>query len=98
MPARVRRTGATIYDTEHRKLRARIARRVKEGHGSCTEPICVMPSRAIPPGTRWDLAHDRATGGYRGEAHRRCNRSEGAIFGNRIRRTQRSGWTSRDWF
>ncbi len=62
----------------HKAERERHRPTVEAGHASCTEIICLMPNRWIQPGTPWDLAHDRASGGYLGPAHSRCNRAEGA--------------------
>lgn len=80
------------YGPLHAKIRAQYAPSVAAGHEICTEPICLMPGRRIPPGTPWDLAHNRSTGGYRGPAHARCNRAEGARFGNRLRARRLPAW------
>ena len=69
----------------HPKIRAKYKSAVDAGEAFCAEPICVLPHRWIEPGTPWDLAHDRDTGGYRGPAHARCNRAEGARYGNHRR-------------
>lgn len=82
-------TTASGYGWDHQQERARWKPTVDRGEAWCTEPICLMRDRWIPPGTPWDLAHNRETGGYRGPAHARCNRSEGARWGNRVRRTTR---------
>ena len=68
------------YGYAHRKRKEAIRPAVDAGQAWCTELVCLMDSRWIPPGTPWDLAHDRANGGYLGPAHRRCNRSEGARY------------------
>lgn len=106
------KTGTTTqrkYGWAHAKARRRYAPLVAAGNAWCTEPRCLMTSRWIPPGSSWDLAHNRTTGEYRGPAHTRCNRSEGATHGNRHRkhphRTQRAAttttaptrWTSGRW-
>jgi hypothetical protein len=69
---------ATDYGWEHQKVRASWAPIVNAGDAWCSEPVCLMRDRWIRPGSPWDLAHDRDTGGYRGPAHARCNRSEGS--------------------
>ena len=77
-----------VYDTtRHRNLRAQYRRVVERGDGWCTETICLNPQgRWIDPFDEagWDLAHD-LDGSYLGPAHARCNRSEGARRGNRMR-------------
>lgn len=94
MPARVRRSGISQYNTpQHRAEKARLRPIVDAGHAYCAEPRCLEPTRWIRPGTAWDLAHNRTTGGYHGAAHARCNRSEGATYGNRHRRpARRARW------
>lgn len=82
-PGRTTRAG---YGTAHQRERDTWRPIVDAGMAFCAEPICLMPSRWIPPGSTWDLAHDRTNPGtYRGAAHARCNRSEGASHGNRQR-------------
>lgn len=71
------RTHDRGYGAPHQKLKAQWRPIVDRGDASCMELVCVMPSRRIAPGTDWDLAHNRASGGYRGPAHQRCNRAEG---------------------
>jgi hypothetical protein len=83
------------YGNMHAKLRRQLAPIVARGDAYCMEPVCLMVTRHIPAGTPWDLAHNRETGGYRGPAHQRCNRSEGAHHLNGFKRRRR--WTSRAW-
>lgn len=75
------------YDKAHKQLKARLQPTIDAGLGICCELVCLYPSRAIPAGTKkWDLAHDRRQPGtYLGPAHTKCNRSEGATYGNRLR-------------
>jgi len=66
------------------------ARLIAAGQGWCCEPICLMPTRHIPPGTprtSWHVAHmpDGITIRPGITAHARCNTSEGAARGNRMR-------------
>lgn len=78
--------GKPIYNTAlHKAERKRWAPVVAAGQAHCTELVCKMPSRWIPPGP-WQLAHDRRvhTGPhtctpacYLGPAHVRCNTAEG---------------------
>jgi hypothetical protein len=84
------------YDKAHKALRASIQPTVDAGLAHCCEVICMHETRTIHPGEPWDLAHDRTKPGtYLGPAHQRCNRAEGAAFGNRQRgrRPTRRVWT-----
>ena len=98
------------YGYTHQQERERWRPTVEAGRAICAEPICLMPSRAIHPGTPWDLAHNRNTGHYRGPAHRRCNRAEGARWKETLRQSRRTAesntaqatgsridWHSRPW-
>lgn len=58
---------------------------VAAGEAYCVEPVCVMATRWIPPGTDWDLCHDPSGTVTTGPGHRWCNRREGAARGNRMR-------------
>ena len=77
----------------HQRLRELWRPIVDAGDAECAERVCLEEldgaTRWIQPGTPWDLAHDRAAGPgmYRGPAHARCNRSEGALHGNQLRRS-----------
>lgn len=64
------------YRYAHQQERKRWAPVVAAGEAYCTEPICLMRSRWIPPGTPWHLSHDAATGRWIGPSHRRCNLAE----------------------
>lgn len=82
--------GNPIYNTAlHKAERKRWAPVVASGQAMCTELVCLEPSRSISPGMAWDLAHDRATGGYLGPAHPRCNRAEGGREKHRRAKTRR---------
>lgn len=82
----------TKYGSTHKRERARLAPTVDAGEAHCSEIVCLEEedgrTRWIPPGTPWDLAHD-GPDTYRGPAHERCNRSEGAIRGNQQRTPRR---------
>ena len=66
------------YGKAHQTHRKQLAPTVAAGQAQCTEPICLMPTRWITPGSEWDLAHDRTRPGqYHGPAHAVCNRTEG---------------------
>lgn len=80
---------AGAYGYRHRQEREAWRPIVEAGRAYCSEVRCLMPSRWIPPGSSWHLAHDHTdpTGTrYRGPAHAGCNSSEGAARGNRGRR------------
>lgn len=65
------------YGAKHQAEKERHRPTVDAGQAHCAELVCLEPDRWIQPGSAWDLAHDRANGGYLGPAHRRCNRAEG---------------------
>ena len=81
------------YGLEHKRQRARWAPLVQRGEAQCHAKVCLMPSRLIAPGSRWDLGHDPTGTTWTGPEHPTCNRSEGATRGNRLR--ARIG--SQDW-
>lgn len=80
------------YGGAHQRERRKWDPTVKAGNAYCAEPICLEPTRWINPSEQWDLAHNRTTGGYHGPAHTRCNRSEGATYGNRKRDDAPNRW------
>lgn len=79
----------TTYGHAHRKERDRWRPVVAAGEAWCAELVCLMPSRWIAPGSAWDLAHDRANGGYLGPSHSGCNRAEGGREKHKRARTRR---------
>lgn len=70
----------------HKGLRAKLAPIVASGRALCAEIVCLEErdgrSRRILPGTPWDVAHSDDGLTYKGPAHARCNRSDGARRGN----------------
>ncbi|MGH3536556.1 MAG: hypothetical protein ACRDQG_17835 [Pseudonocardiaceae bacterium] len=80
------------YGVTHQRERDRWRPVVERGEGWCAELVCLMPTRWIIPGSRWDLAHDRRTGGYLGPAHAICNRAEGGRFASKRRARRRRRW------
>lgn len=70
------------YNGRHQRLKEQWRPIVDRGEAHCTEPICLMPTRHIHPGTPWDLAHGDTQDTYRGPAHATCNRSEGGRRGH----------------
>jgi hypothetical protein len=80
MTARVRRSGATEYGSEHARVRSFVVAGYRLG-----DP-CAIGGESLTVAARWlDLAHDHVNGGYLGLACRFHNRSEGASRGNRQR-------------
>ncbi len=80
---------ASKYGHEHRKVRAQYQRLIDAGQGWCAEPICLMPSREIPPGSGpddWHVCHDPSGTRIIGPGHARCNESEAAKRGNAMRK------------
>lgn len=85
---------ATKYQTaQHKGMRAKLNPIVAAGQAHCTETTCLEEqdgrTRWIPPGTPWDVAHEDNGIDYKGPAHRRCNRADGARRGNRMRVARR---------
>lgn len=73
------------YGWTHQRLRKQWEPRVMAGDCACAK--CGQP---IHPGQAWDLGHTADRQGYTGPEHQRCNRSEGASRGNRMRRRKPS--------
>jgi hypothetical protein len=85
-------TTARGYGTKHQNEKRRLSPIVEAYGAICSERICLMPSRLIPPGTQswqWDLAHTEDRTSYLGPAHIRCNRSAGIRHRNATRRPYR---------
>lgn len=78
------------YRYAHQQERKRWEPVVAAGEAYCAERRCLMRSRWIAPGPwwTWDLAHDETGTVVIGVSHARCNRSEGATRGNRMRAKQ----------
>lgn len=74
------------YGPDYQAVRKAWASVVDAGAATCHEPICLMPTRHITPGSKWHLSHDPSGTTILGPSHARCNTSEGAIRGNRTRR------------
>jgi len=66
------------YPSRHDDIRAAWTPRVSTGNVLCQEVVCLYSDRRILPGMAWDLAHNEDGTTYRGPAHAKCNRSEGA--------------------
>src|SRR6266705_1013510 len=92
------KTAARGYGGEHARIRAQWEPVVDAGQAACHATRCLMTSRWIVPGTPWNLGHAPDRSAYTGPEHERCNKSEGASRGNRMRRQQPPRWiTSRHW-
>ena len=75
------------YGPRHKRARAEAKKVVDRG-----EAYCCRCGRWIDPSLRdarglemWELDHTDDRSGYRGPAHRSCNRRAGAIKGNKQR-------------
>lgn len=81
------------YDTrEHKAAVAHYRELVDAGDGWCAEPICLMDTRYIPPGSKIHACHDPTGTYYIGPGHPRCNTSEGARRGHAMRKQPRRRW------
>lgn len=83
------------YGYQHRKVKAAMQREIDAGRGWCVEVVCLMATREIPPhtpGRDWHVCHDTTGQVIIGPGHARCNTSEGAVRGNRMR-----GETQLEW-
>ena len=88
MASRTRAKGTTTqrgYGAQHQALRAKWKPLVEAGQVRCHATHCLMQSRWIQPGTLWDLGHTPDRRGWTGPEHRRCNRADGAVRGNKRR-------------
>lgn len=73
------------YRGTYLAIRRAWAQVVARGEAECHEPICLMPTRRIAPGSKWHLSHDPTGTIILGPSHAGCNTSEGAIRGNAAR-------------
>lgn len=82
-------------DREYRAAKEAVRPTVEAGLALCCELVCVMPTRRIPAGAPWAMAHDHRdpTGKtLLGPAHRRCNGAENARRNNPKRAQGRRRW------
>ena len=86
-----RTTTARGYGTRHQRERQRWAATVKTG-----QALCVFCEAPIPPDAPWDLDHTEDRTGWRGPAHRSCNRSAGGTKGAQAT-NERRAMTTREW-
>ena len=80
------------YGHSHRLERKKWEPVVEAGQAYCAEPVCVMPNRWIPPGSRWHLCHDPTGTVWIGVGHGRCNEAESARRNNPKRAAKRTRW------
>ena len=73
------------YRHAHQQERKRWEPTVAAGDAYCVEPVCLYRSRWIPPGSAWNLSHDPSGTVWIGPSHEKCNLSEAAKRGNRMR-------------
>jgi hypothetical protein len=82
-------TKAKYSGARHRGTRAKLKPTVDAGQAMCAETLCLEQrdgrTRWIAPGTPWDLAETDDGLEFKGPAHRRCNRADGARRGNQMR-------------
>ena len=112
MPARARKprkrtqlsASARGYHYRHQKIRTGWAPLVNAGQVRCHAVLCLEErdgrSRWIVPGTPWHLGHTPDRTAWTGPEHARCNLSDGAVRGNRMRGqrgTVRRRKQSRTW-
>jgi hypothetical protein len=71
-------TVASGYGKAHKNERARLQPIIDAGLARCTQPVCIMPTRAIQPGSPWHLAHLPDRSGWYGPAHAACNLADAA--------------------
>lgn len=70
------------YRAAYRAIRAAQA----AGHDLwCVEPVCLMSSRVIHPHQAAHVCHDTTGTTITGPGHAKCNTTEAAIRGNRMR-------------
>ncbi len=58
----------------------------------CVEPICKFRSRLISPWQRASVSHDQTGTQLLGPSHLKCNLSEAAVRGNKMRAQVRRRW------
>lgn len=90
------------YGTAHQRERARLKPIVDAGQAFCAQPVCLMPSRWIQPGTPWALGHSDDRSHWIGSVHYQCNQRDGASKGGKViaarkRRGGMANWHSRIW-
>lgn len=101
MPARVRWHGTTTqrgYGRGHQVERERRLKLYRPGNlcAHCHLPMTYWPL-SVARGYI-DLPHNETRTGYLpGLAHRKCNRADGAVRGNKMRARVRTWRTSRQW-
>jgi hypothetical protein len=83
------KTTARGYGNAHQREKAKWKPVVDAGLAYCHAKLCLMPTRWIDPALVWELGHTEDRTAWTGPEHRRCNRVEGAIRGNRQRRRHR---------
>ncbi len=78
---------------EYRRAYQAIKRAQAAGHTLwCVEPVCKYRSRAINPWQKASVSHDPSGLHILGPGHLRCNLSEAAVRGNKMRAHSRSRW------
>jgi hypothetical protein len=89
------------YGSMHKRFRIQWKPVVDAGYGFCHAVICLVErdggTRWIEPGTPWHLGHTPDRTAWTGPEHARCNLSDGAVRGNKMRTPQHRRHASRAW-
>lgn len=84
-------TTARGYGYEHQKARRAHLAALREREAAGVETLCARGcGQPVRTGQHLDLDHTDDRSGYRGLAHRSCNRGAGAIKGSANRRLTRA--------
>lgn len=71
---------------EYRRAYKALVKAQGEGQWhTCVEPVCLMQTRDIAPTQRASISHDPSGLVILGPSHLKCNLSEAATRGNRMR-------------
>jgi hypothetical protein len=75
------------YGPAHQKLRSWWAVELfRRGSVPCHSIACLFPGQPIRNGDKWDLGHTVDGTGWTGPEHPKCNHTEGARRGGKLRR------------
>lgn len=77
------------YGSDHQAKREEWRPYVEAGTVDCHAVVCYMTTRAIIPGTPWDLGHTEDRTAWTGPEHRYCNRKEPQLRAHQPRTPRR---------